>query len=61
MPIPPAHCGRACTSADAINEAIRNLMSQPVSRERTEEWARLLEQWADAHCRGCPCYWAPAA
>ncbi|MFI0812898.1 hypothetical protein [Streptomyces echinatus] len=60
MPTPPPHCGRACTRADDINEEIRNLMRQPVSRQRSEQWARLLEQWADAHSSRCTC-WAPAA
>ncbi|WP_181803116.1 hypothetical protein [Streptomyces shenzhenensis] len=60
MPTYPLYCGRACTSADDINEAIRNLMSQPASPERSEQWARLLEQWADACPTDGSC-WATAA
>ncbi|MFF9091416.1 hypothetical protein ACF1BE_34685 [Streptomyces sp. NPDC014991] len=60
MPTRPPRGGLACTSADDINEAIRNLMSQPASPERSEQWARLLERWADAWPTGGSS-WATAA
>lgn len=35
-------------------------MNQPVSRERSAQWARLLEQWADLCPQGGDC-WTTAA
>lgn len=60
MPTPSPRCGRACLSADAINDAIRHLMSRPADQARAEEYQRLLELWANVcppelHC------WATAA
>ncbi|MEU0947523.1 hypothetical protein ABZ379_33215 [Streptomyces canus] len=40
-----------CPARDHLNTPICNLMDRPASRERSEQWAVLLERWADA----CPC------
>ncbi|MFH7336631.1 hypothetical protein [Streptomyces sp. KHY 26] len=60
MPTPSPCCGRACLSADAINDAIRRLMSRPADKARTAEYQRLLEQWADTCPREDHC-WTTAA
>ncbi|MFF4900399.1 hypothetical protein [Streptomyces sp. NPDC001068] len=60
MPTPVPCCGHACMSADAVNEAIRRLMSQPADQTRAEEYQRLLELWAPA-CRRAHGNWTTTA
>jgi hypothetical protein len=36
-------------TADRINCLIRRLMGKPASRERTDEWQRLIVLWAEAN------------
>jgi len=61
MPNTPRTPGTQCCPArDHLNQAIRDLMNQPASRERTRQWAALLEQWADACPQDGGC-WTTAA
>ncbi|MFK0063320.1 hypothetical protein ACIQTN_29340 [Streptomyces werraensis] len=61
MPNSPRPPGSACCpTRDHLNDAIRDLMNQPASHERTRQWAALLEQWADA-CPCTCCRWTTAA
>ncbi|MEU0947611.1 hypothetical protein ABZ379_33660 [Streptomyces canus] len=61
MPNFPRPPGIACCPARVdLNDAIRDLMSQPATRERSQQWAELLERWADACPQACDC-WTTAA
>ncbi|AYN40950.1 DUF721 domain-containing protein [Streptomyces dangxiongensis] len=42
--LPGAAC---CPARDRLNDVIRRLMGQPATRERAEQYARLLERWAE--------------
>jgi hypothetical protein len=56
--MPPG--GSCCPERDRLNRAIRRLMDQPASRERSQKWAALLAQWADACTNSGDC-WTTAA
>ncbi|MEI5526795.1 hypothetical protein WB388_40065 [Streptomyces brasiliscabiei] len=60
MPSPARSRGPLCPALEEINDRIRRLMAQPASRARTEEWALLLQRWAEA-CPGCQECGKPAA
>ncbi|PSK58013.1 hypothetical protein B0E38_01858 [Streptomyces sp. 111WW2] len=52
----PRQPGTACCpTRDGLNSAIRRLMAQPATRERSTQYRRLLAQWAatcprEPHC-----------
>ncbi|XVV34926.1 hypothetical protein ACQPXT_13150 [Streptomyces sp. CA-100214] len=49
MPSPTRPLGALRRARNSVNTAIRRLMSQPPSRERTEQYERLLVRWRELH------------
>jgi len=47
MPTPPRPHGQVTPALDDVNDRIRNLMGQPASPSRAEEYRRLLDLWAE--------------
>lgn len=45
MPSPTPLHGQPCPDAEDINASIRQLMDQPATARRAEEYRRLLELW----------------
>ncbi|MGX1514061.1 hypothetical protein [Streptomyces collinus] len=54
MPSRPRPPGLVLPCPDAVNEAIRDLMDEPASAQRSERYARLLAVWRElAEEDGC--------
>lgn len=54
MPTRSRPAGPLRAAVDDVNEAIRRLMRQPASRQRTEAYHQLLDEWGRL-TRGASC------
>ncbi|WP_237310084.1 hypothetical protein [Streptomyces sp. AMCC400023] len=48
MPPQDRSAGRPRPEAEHVNDLIRSLMAEPATRSRTDRYARLLDEWAEA-------------